>query len=538
MIWLRRVCQLFSLGAFIALLVASLNHLALLIPENFFLRLDPLILIGTSLAAGGLAASYIPALIVLISGLFLGRAFCGYVCPMGTVLDGGKFIVGTRRDKSALTKYSAWKYLLLLLILLAALTGISLVFIASPISLVTRLFTIIFTPLATFLGELSLWAVQPIAEHFDWTGLIYLQIKPRHYATAAFVAAFFGTLQVLAKISPRLWCRCLCPSGALFSLTSMQPLMRRRVNDACNDCGKCQRTCPMQAIPDDPRQTSHQECLLCARCQMACPEGAISYLGTEPSRRAAVSPYLPNRRQVVAAGAVGLATGLLSASGLAAVSKGQPAPRRTSDSLIRPPGALPEKNFLARCVRCAQCSLACPTNILQPTWLDLNLADMFSPSLDPRLGPCDPRCTSCAKACPTQAIRALPAEERLWAKVGTAVIIPNKCLAWEHKKKCMVCDEVCPYGAIEMVKAEGIPVAVPKVLEERCSGCGFCAHHCPIRPTPAIIVTAQGALRLAEGSYIETGKRQGLSLSLKKQTAPGAQPAENVSPGLPPAYGR
>ena len=536
MIRLRRLCQLVSLGIFISLLWASLNQAALLISENFFLRLDPLILIGTSLAMGGLAASCIPALIVLASGPFLGRAFCGYVCPMGTVLDGAKFIVKAKRDKSTLTKYSAWKYLLLTLILLAALTGISLVFIASPISLVTRLFTTIVTPLATALGELFLRAVLPVAEYFDWTGLIYMQIKPRHYATAAFVAAFFGTLLVLARISPRLWCRCLCPSGALFSFTAMKPLVRRRVSEACTECGRCQRSCPMGAIPGDPHQTSHQECLLCGRCQAVCPEGAVSYIGTEPGRRAPVSPYLPNRRQVVTAGAVGLATGFLSASGLAAVSKGQPVARLTGDSLVRPPGALPEKDFLARCVRCAQCSLACPTNILQPTWLNLNLADMFSPGLDPRLGPCAPHCTKCAEACPTEAIRGLSKEERLWAKVGTAVIIPNKCLAWEHHKKCMVCDEVCPYGAIEMVTVKNVPVPVPKVLENRCSGCGYCAHHCPIRPQPAIIVTAQGALRLAEGSYIETGKRQGLSISLKKQPAPGTKPKENASPSLPSAY--
>lgn len=537
MIWLRRACQLVSLSAFIALLAASLNQVALWIPENFFLRLDPLIFIGTSLAAGGLAASYIPALVVLASGPVLGRAFCGYVCPMGTTLDGGGFLVKPRRDKSALGKLSAWKYLLLLAILAAGLVGVSLVFLGSPISLITRLYTVIFVPLATALGDLFLWAALPLAEHFDWTDLIYLQIKPRHYATAAFVAAFFGTLLVLAKISPRFWCRTLCPSGALFSLTSFKPLVRRKVSDACTECGKCQRSCPMQAIPNDPHKTSHQECLLCARCQKVCPEGAISYLGKEPSARQSISPYLPNRRQVVLAGSLGLATGLLSASGLAAVSKGQPVARRTSDALVRPPGALPEKEFLARCMRCSQCSLACPTNILQPTWLDLNLADMFSPGLDPRLGPCDPRCTSCAKACPIEAIRALAPDERLWAKVGTAVIIPNKCLAWEQKKKCMVCDEVCPYGAIEMVKVADNPVPVPKVHEDRCSGCGYCAHHCPIRPAPAIIVTAQAALRLSTGSYIQAGKQQGLTLSLKKKLVPnGASPDQQKTYGLPPAY--
>jgi formate hydrogenlyase subunit 6/NADH:ubiquinone oxidoreductase subunit I len=79
----------------------------------------------------------------------------------------------------------------------------------------------------------------------------------------------------------------------------------------------------------------------------------------------------------------------------------------------------------------------------------------------------------------------------------------------------MVCDEVCPYSAIKFRNEPGNPVPVPEVLEERCSGCGFCEHHCPVQNQSAIYVTPMGAVRLNKGSFMEYGKLQGLAISLE-----------------------
>jgi ferredoxin len=159
---------------------------------------------------------------------------------------------------------------------------------------------------------------------------------------------------------------------------------------------------------------------------------------------------------------------------------------------------------------------ACPTNTLQPLWFEAGFMGLFSPALTPRRGYCIPDCRQCSLVCPTGAITYLTPKERLWAKTGTAVIYKEKCLAWEHKKGCLVCDEVCLFKAVEFRFEAGNPVPVPAVHEERCTGCGYCEHYCPVQNQSAIVVSPMGAIRLARGSYLETAKRQGLNFSLRQ----------------------
>ena len=143
----------------------------------------------------------------------------------------------------------------------------------------------------------------------------------------------------------------------------------------------------------------------------------------------------------------------------------------------------------------------------------------------------------CGEVCPTDAIRSLSKDERIWAKTGTAVIIRRKCLAGEQQKSCMVCDEVCPYKAVEFRKEPGNPVPVPQVHEEKCSGCGYCEHFCPVQNQSAIVVTPMGALRMSEGSYIAQGKSQGLNLSISPKPGYGSQPeGKDWGKGFAPGF--
>jgi formate hydrogenlyase subunit 6/NADH:ubiquinone oxidoreductase subunit I len=190
---------------------------------------------------------------------------------------------------------------------------------------------------------------------------------------------------------------------------------------------------------------------------------------------------------------------------------------------------------------------ACPTNTLQPIWFDAGFAGMFSPAVTPERKYCDPRCTICGSVCPTGAIRGLAAHERVWARTGTAVIHRQKCLAWEHGKSCMVCDEVCPYDAIEFEKKPDLPYPVPHVREARCAGCGYCEHYCPVTNDAAIVVTPMNEVRLKTESYKAEGARRKYELTLRPaseplvpRTYPGAPPGaepETDSGGLAPGFG-
>jgi formate hydrogenlyase subunit 6/NADH:ubiquinone oxidoreductase subunit I len=180
---------------------------------------------------------------------------------------------------------------------------------------------------------------------------------------------------------------------------------------------------------------------------------------------------------------------------------------------------------------------------LQPFGAAAGLPGLLTPVVTPQMGPCDPGCTACGAACPTEAIRPLTPAERPWAKVGTAQILRHKCLAWELDRKCLVCDEVCPYDAIVLRPEPGLKVAVPFVLETRCSGCGYCEHHCPVEALPAIVVAPMDALRLSQGSYRREARAIGLDLTLrahKKRPGDDATatplPGEAEDRGLPPGF--
>ncbi|MDR1660334.1 MAG: 4Fe-4S dicluster domain-containing protein, partial [Desulfovibrio sp.] len=74
---------------------------------------------------------------------------------------------------------------------------------------------------------------------------------------------------------------------------------------------------------------------------------------------------------------------------------------------------------------------------------------------------------------------------------------------------CVVCQEVCPYGAVKLRKMEGLAAPAPVVDNDRCYGCGYCERHCPV-PVSAIVVEPLNALRLANTSYRQTAQAVGM----------------------------
>jgi ferredoxin len=127
-------------------------------------------------------------------------------------------------------------------------------------------------------------------------------------------------------------------------------------------------------------------------------------------------------------------------------------------------------------------------------------------------------------------------EDRIWAKTGTAVISRQECLAWEHQKSCMVCDEVCPYKAVDFRLEKGISVPVPRVNERKCAGCGYCEYYCPVQNRAAISVSPMGALRLENGNFLVRGREEGLDLSLKEKGTKSDPAREDTYTGPAPGF--
>jgi MauM/NapG family ferredoxin protein len=183
--------------------------------------------------------------------------------------------------------------------------------------------------------------------------------------------------------------------------------------------------------------------------------------------------------------------------------------------LIRPPGTLPETEFLRTCIRCGECMKSCVTNTLQPSFWEAGFSGIWTPKLEPRMAACEPNCNVCGKVCPTQAIRSLSLEEKTCAKIGTAILRKESCLVWAQNKLCLICDEICPYNAIVFRPVDGY--RRPVVIASRCNGCGYCEQRCPVKGESAIVVVPDGEIRLAEGSYIQEAKK----LQLEFKADPG-----------------
>ena len=543
---IQRSVQVVCLALFLLLVTATALHYSGWLPHDLFLRLDPAAALLTGLAARVWLGAFLAALVVLALTGFLGRFFCGYLCPLGTLIDGVDACV---RKPAAETvdlprKWRRAKYVLLAFVTAAALAGLSLAFLVAPIPLVTRFFSLLILPLLQQLADLALQLAAPLADRFDLTGLLYLQLPlPRfdlQWLTLLLMLLVLGGGRWWA----RFWCRCLCPAGALMALCAWRPVIRRRVTDDCIDCGLCTRSCPTGAIDEDPRATAHQECITCQACRRVCPTRAVVFSRARTLDRTPVRPSFSRyRRGLLLAGAGGLGAAAVTLSGARHLMGNTGTRRIVPPDLIRPPGARPEDDFLRRCYRCGACLAACPTNTLQPFGLSSGLPGLLTPVITPQLGPCEPACDACGQACPTQAIRPLPLAERLWAKVGTAHILRHKCLAWELDRKCLVCDEVCPYDAIVLKPEPGLKAAVPYVVENRCSGCGFCEHHCPVEAVPAILVEPMEALRLSTGSYRQEGRAIGLDLRLRTKKRPSGESGApyplgegDAGQGLPPGF--
>ncbi|MGB6064943.1 MAG: 4Fe-4S binding protein [Desulfomonilaceae bacterium] len=538
MITFQKATQTATLFLFLALLLLAANpYYDNGLAVDFFLRLDPLVCLGTVLTTRSFEISLLPGFLVLAAAILAGRFFCGHICPMGTTLDLLQVCLGPSRKPSvkkntyeATARYRAWKYLILVFVLGAALAGVSLLFIGSPLSLVTRFYGLVVHPLVLLLADSGLDLASSAPFRWAFPGLAYVQISGRAFATNVFVGALFVGIVALAYSQPRFWCRNLCPAGALMGLFSRSPILRRRVNDSCSHCGRCIRKCPTGAIFEDPRKTTYSECIVCLECVKICPESAVSFSAARNTPFSEPA-HDPTRRSVVLA----LGSGLISA-GLLHTGIKQPRPQSkerglVDADLIRPPGALPESDFLTRCVRCGECMKACATNTLQPTWLKAGLEGIFTPIMIPRLAACSQTCNLCGQVCPTGAIRDLPLIEKKHAKVGTAWIVRQNCLVWEQDRKCLVCDEVCPYNAISFQPAPGLKNAAPVVIENKCSGCGLCENKCPVQGAAAIRVNIIGEIRLASGSYIEKAHEYGLSFRTKKTALDRLAPETFDQPG-------
>jgi MauM/NapG family ferredoxin protein len=514
-LYLRRTSQmaffLLFLWLFLKAEYAGQDELAW--PVDLFFRFDPLILAAHLLTLSPLVKGLLWSLVFVVLTFVLGRFFCGWVCPLGTTLDGfRRLLFRPRPDSGVADRWRRFKYYLLFFLLAGAPLSLNLVGLFDPLSLLYRTLAIVLYPAFGYGVEkagLSLYrwgepftsVSEPIYQLFKAT---VLPFKPLVSLLPFLTLTLFILVVAADRVDRRFWCRALCPLGALYGLVARFSRLRRRPAVLCKDCQNCANVCKMGAFAEDVREGGQEttspepiaasslprhlssECQLCLRCQAECDKGRVSFIFGLKTRRA---PLDLGRRQVITAVAAGVAAVPLVRLGSLA--------RRPEEFLLRPPGAQEEGDFLARCIRCGECLKVCLTNGLQPVLWEAGLEGLYTPRLVPRLGYCAHTCTLCGQVCPTGAIPGLELEVKQAMPLGTAAINRSRCIPYTEGADCLVCEEHCPVSPkaitfnqadIQDRQGKKLSVKLPVVHPDRCIGCGHCEYVCPVGGEAAIRV--------------------------------------------------
>ena len=500
------------------------------LPVEAFLLADPFVSVMTALSTHTVYRGLLWSIGLLAVTLVFGRVFCGWICPFGTLhhffgwlLPSTKGRGAHRVEANKTHGYQRAKYYLLYAFLLAAVAGSAIGGMFDPICVAVRSIGLGVIPAAQYLtgrgisgmeSHVPSRALQSGADHTqDFLARTVWQSHQSYFHQTWLIVFLLVGVLFLNRFIPRFWCRVLCPLGAFLGVFSRFALFGMEKDHAkCTDCNLCLVHCQGADSPQGGVKWRQDECHMCLNCENACPEDVIKFRFLPNRKSAIVKPDTDRRTGLAAAGAGALFLPVSRVADALDVNY--------HSKVIRPPGAVEERQFLERCIRCAECMKVCPNNALHPAFFEAGIEGIWTPILIARIGYCEHSCVLCGQVCPTGAIQKITEKEKLGlgvppVKIGTAFYDHGRCLPWAMQTPCIVCEEFCPTSPkaiwVEEVEApvrdktpgpNGEPPAMKTVKLQRphvdpalCIGCGACEKVCPVQDQPAVYITSVGESR-------------------------------------------
>src|SRR5512147_3010762 len=290
---LRQVVQIFFFALFVYLLFAGLQHQEVNSLANLFFRLNPLSALAAMLASRQWLPDLAWALVIVALTIVVGRVWCGWICPTGTLLEWISFRQARANGRKISPRLRLVKYVALVIILAAALFGNSSLLIFEPLALLTRAMTEVVIPGLNYAinasEELlySLGFLRPLVDGLESVlrGIVLPVKQPAFNSPLSVALLFFGII-ALNLLADRFWCRYLCPLGALLGWLAKISIFRPSIGSACNGCTRCAIACKPGAIQTAPKGDAARsaaditlvpsECTVCLDCLASCAKEGMS----------------------------------------------------------------------------------------------------------------------------------------------------------------------------------------------------------------------------------------------------------------------
>jgi ferredoxin len=439
-------------------------------------------------------------IVIILITLLFGRVYCSALCPLGIFQD----VVAWISKKTRLIKRYKYKrpldylrYPFLALTLIFIMFGSLYVLnLLDPYSSFGRIFSDLVRPGIVAINN----QLAGLLEKFEVYFLYRLDFSLFTWSTIL-IPVFTAALVIwLALYYGRLYCNTICPVGTLLGLLSRFSLFRIKMDrTSCTKCGKCSFACKANCIDIKKLQVDFSRCVACYDCIPVCDSNSIKYgpgwhKGTDTMLTDATK-----RRFIGQTMAYGLILSGLSKKVLAGrVQETDPGliPNH-KEHPVSPPGSISLKHFNNRCTACHLCITACPTKVLQPSFLEYGFTGMMQPHMNYAVEYCNYECTICSEVCPTGAILPLTVEDKKLTQIGKVNLILDKCVVITDDTACGSCSEHCPTQAVRMVPYKD-NLTIPEIHPDTCIGCGACEFACPVKPHTAIYVDGNAIHQVAK----------------------------------------
>jgi ferredoxin len=437
-------------------------------------------------------------LFILIFTILFGRIYCSTVCPLGILQD--IIIYLRKRYKTisfALSKpFSKTRYTILIITILLFLAGTSFALnLLDPFSNFGRIITNIVRPILIVFNNMTAFFLESIYYYF----LSPLDFKGVNTFSLVFSISIFTLIIWFSIKHGRLFCNSICPVGTLLGFISKFSIFNIKIIESnCIECGDCETVCKSNCIESNSKHIDFSRCVGCFNCFDICPTIGISYkpryqFSSQKSHDISKRSFFKN---------IGIF--LLGSNLLTKAQKKKieiyilnkiPVIRSVP---VSPPGSLSIKNLNDNCTACHLCVASCPTQVLQPSFLEYGLLEIMQPRMDYKTGFCNYDCTVCLEVCPSGAIVSTKQESKKLIQLGKAKFVKDNCVVYTQKTDCGACAEHCPTKAVKMELDIEVNLKAPKITDEICVGCGACEFACPTIPYKAIYIEGNAVHQTAK----------------------------------------